>query len=102
MRLVCLYCSYTRSEGGFRGQVRAQFPVIVNMESAAKSPTELPQEQPRTNVPIPPLMVLEKACLCLLPGKVQKVLNLSGFDRMSQRYSGAEVTRIKSQLYCEY
>lgn len=38
MRFACLCCSHTSSEGGFRGQAQAQFPVIINKESAAGRP----------------------------------------------------------------
>lgn len=76
MRLVCFYCSYTSSEGGYGGQIQALFPVIVNMES-----TSIPQSCLRNNhhgnVPILPIMVFLKKALPV-PGKVQEVLNLSG------------------------
>lgn len=97
MRLVCVSCSYISSEGGYGGQVQALFPIIVNIESAVKSPTEQPQEQPSWKS-------TNSACYGFLkgfpmPGKVQEVLDFSGLTGF---FSVAEVTCIRQQLCCDY
>lgn len=76
MRLVCFYCSYTSSEGGYGGQVQALFPITVNMGSTVKIPQSCLGNNHHGNVPILPVMVFKKALP--MPEKVQEVLNLSG------------------------